>query len=439
MSQTRHASSSMGADQPHRILVVGGSYAGLSFATSMLDHIAGKPTRPTHVPLPDFAGKTSRRGVELTLLDERDGFFHTVGAPLAHVDRKHVVPFWKEFSVFNELQNPAIKMVRGHIEKLDCEAKTARYTKFGSGETAQQEYDHVVMATGLSRKWPIVPDSHDKEGYVKDALKHIETIEASERVVVIGGGMLTPPFQAQCLYFHTNSLTPTGAVGIEIAAEIKVSNPAVTVTLIHSHDKLLSNEPLPDEFKAKTLTTLHEEGVEVILSQRAQIHDNHNPTKRVELANGTILEAGIVINATTKSTPNTSSLPSTVLNEAGYVKITPQMTFPTSTANSASHIALGDIVAWSGIRRAGGAMFMGQVAASNVFSNILAAEDTEGKFENVQTAIPPMPPMMGLAVGTQALGYTGPGTDIGGGKEMMAHLFGDDLALKSEFCLFLLC
>ena len=53
-----------------------------------------------------------------------------------------------------------------------------------------------------------------------------------------------------------------------MAAELKVVEPSQKVTLIHLRDKLLSSEPLPDEFKDRTLSVLREAGVEVMLNDR---------------------------------------------------------------------------------------------------------------------------------------------------------------------------
>lgn len=221
-------------------------------------------------------------------------------------------------------------------------------------------------------------------------------------------------------------------MGIEVAAELKVNNPTITVTLIHSRDKLLSNEPLPDEFKDKALDLMREEGVHVLLNQRATVHVSEDgKMKRVQLTNGSVIEAGAVINATAKSPPNTTALPSEALNEDGCVKITSHLNLPAGIPNNTSHFAVGDIVAWSGIKRAGAAMFMGQIAAANVYSNILASEDAA--LGNQQSEYPEYPAMMGLAVGTQAIGYGGPGTNVEFGKKTMEDLFGPDLAWTSEF------
>jgi NADH dehydrogenase FAD-containing subunit len=53
-----------------------------------------------------------------------------------------------------------------------------------------------------------------------------------------------------------------------MAAELKLVHPSKSVMLIHSHEKLLSAEPLPEDLKDKTLELLEEGGVEVLLGQR---------------------------------------------------------------------------------------------------------------------------------------------------------------------------
>jgi hypothetical protein len=50
-----------------------------------------------------------------------------------------------------------------------------------------------------------------------------------------------------------------------MAAEIKLVYPDQTVTLIHSRDKLLSSEPLPDFFKETSLAELKETCSEALI------------------------------------------------------------------------------------------------------------------------------------------------------------------------------
>ena len=74
---------------------------------------------------------------------------------------------------------------------------------------------------------------------------------------------------------------------------------------------------------------------------------------------------------------------------------------------------------------------MGQVAAVNIWANILNSEDETLKLGHVE--LPDWPNVMGLAVGKQALGYGGPGTEVTYGTQTLAEIFGDDLAWSSEF------
>lgn len=120
-------------------------------------------------------------------------------------------------------------------------------------------------------------------------------------------------------------LTPdSGAVGIEMAAELKLIYPDLKVTLIHSREKLLSSEPLPDEFKDRALAVLKEGGVEVIMGRRVTettaVDADHF---KLTLSDGTQIVAGQVVNAISRSVPTSSFLPSAILDSTGHVKVQP--------------------------------------------------------------------------------------------------------------------
>lgn len=111
-----------------------------------------------------------------------------------------------------------------------------------------------------------------------------------------------------------------------MASEIKVVEPWQKVTLVHSRDKLLSAEPLPDDFKDKSLEALQQAGVKVILGQRvidttATQTDDRSKSWRLTLSGGQQIAAGHVITAISRSTPTSTYLPSAALDKDGYVKI----------------------------------------------------------------------------------------------------------------------
>ena len=105
------------------------------------------------------------------------------------------------------------------------------------------------------------------------------------------------------------------------------------------------------------------------------------------------------------------------------------MHFSSAVPNAARHYAIGDVAAWSGIRRSGAGMAMGRVAATNILSSILQDEDPTRKSHTVD--FPEVPPMMVLAVGSQAIWY-GPKVGMKWGKEVMKETFGSDLGWDSE-------
>lgn len=117
-----------------------------------------------------------------------------------------------------------------------------------------------------------------------------------------------------------------GAVGIEMAAELKMVQPQLKVTMVHSRDKLLSSEPLPDEVKDRALELLREAGVEVRMSTRLEgteeVVDGEGKTcTRVTFDSGETMLADKVVMAVSRAVPTTTYLPSEVLDEEGYVRI----------------------------------------------------------------------------------------------------------------------
>lgn len=113
-----------------------------------------------------------------------------------------------------------------------------------------------------------------------------------------------------------------------MAAELRVVEPSLNVTLIHSRERLLSSEPLPDSFKDRTAAVVREGGVELILGHRVNEiipinKEDEKPLYRLKLSDGSEMLAGHVISAISHGTPSTKFLPPTSCDEHGYVHITP--------------------------------------------------------------------------------------------------------------------
>ncbi|KAL4806919.1 hypothetical protein BDV18DRAFT_160082 [Aspergillus unguis] len=391
--------------QPFRVLIVGGSYAGLAAALNLVDLCHGRRHRFSITERDN--GTRKRIPVQVTLVDPRDGFYHLIGQPLALASQKFAESFWIKYSDIAALQTPEIRCVQGHIDSLDCAEKTATIQTATGVET--EHYDYMVTCTGLQREYPSSPRSKTREDYLAEVAEHLANVrDALKGVAIIGGG----------------------AVGIEIASETKLLHPDVPVTLIHSRAGLLSSEPLPASFSAKALEVLQNSGVDTVLGARVTSISGKNDqgVSTLTLSTGQTLTASHVINAVSRFTPTAPKyLPSGICDEEGYIRIKPTLEFPSDGSIPPSiagdHYAAGDIARWSGVKRAGAAMHQGHYAARNIHQKMMSRiYGTSPEFMQLDE----VEPGMGLAVGKSAVAYF-PSMGLSHGEETRELFFQGDL------------
>lgn len=178
----------------------------------------------------------------------------------------------------------------------------------GSGAATVVDYDYFCAATGYRRVWPVVPQSLTYKEYLYETQRHISAVGNAEHGFLVAGG---------------------GAVGIEMAAELKLAMPHIKVTLVHSRDRLLSAEGLSDECKDAALRLLREADVEVLLNHRLESHEMLESAGGVtrylaKFENGNTIETGVVIVGVSQSVPATEYFPAVALDGSGRVKIRPK-------------------------------------------------------------------------------------------------------------------
>ncbi|EXJ79477.1 hypothetical protein A1O1_08741 [Capronia coronata CBS 617.96] len=391
-----------GRMRPFKVLILGGSYGGLGTALNLLDLCNGRSARFSAAQVePHDHGKIP---VDITIVDERDGYYHLISSPLALASATFAPKVWTKFAEIPALKH--VNFVQGSVRTVDPKSRRATVSDTTTGSLRELSYDFLVAATGLRRVWPVVPQSFTRESYLVETDSQIRKVrDAQEGVVVIGGG----------------------AVGIEMAAEIKMVMPDQKVTLIHSRDKLCSAEPLPDEFKETCRTKLHEAGVDTILGERVleteHVSEDGKSVSVLKLSSGRVIRAGEVIYAISRSSPTSQYLPPTAVDEDGYVKITPSLHFPSEISNSQYHFAVGDMAKWSGIKRCGSAMHQGQYAAQNIHQLMLGeTQGTKPEFMELSE----VPAMMAIAIGKQGVAYY-PTEGTKSGEDVLQTFFEDDL------------
>jgi hypothetical protein len=128
----------------------------------------------------------------------------------------------------------------------------------------------------------------------------------------------------------------------------------------------------------------------------------------------------------------------------------------TNIPNGTNHFGVGDIAAWSGIKRCGAALHMGNAAAINIhqfllkahYASLLPSENLttssqipEGNLESKEAREnfvpkfqewPEVPPMIAIAIGKQAALWDKEDRTKCGEEEMQM-MFQNDLGWQSEF------
>jgi NADH dehydrogenase FAD-containing subunit len=326
---------------------------------------------------------------------------------LALADEAYAHKCWVKYGELAALKTPKITMIQGKATKVYPSSKRVTILETAAQTPRNLAYDYLVVATGLRRVWPVVPQSLHRKQYLGEAGAHISAVSgARDGVVVVGGG----------------------AVGIEMAAELKTAHPGVRVTLVHSREKLLSSEDLPDECKDRALELVRDAGVETIMGRRLASTKEvtraggHKVTE-ITFSDGIKMEASVVIMAVSRPVPSTEFLPKEALDHEGLIKARSEMRFAGNIPNADVHFGVGDAIKWSGIKRCGAAMHMGYFAAHNIHELILEKlNGTAPKFLELGE----VPPMIGLAVGKKAMSYS-PSQGVDSGEEVMRAYFGDDL------------
>ncbi|TIC31515.1 FAD/NAD(P)-binding domain-containing protein [Wallemia mellicola] len=178
------------------------------------------------------------------------------------------------------------------------------------------EFDYMVYALGSIMPVSLQMDQKTlKDGTKASGIEWLQhrqrVIEQNDRVVVAGGG----------------------ALGIQLATDIKNTYPNKTVTLIHSRDRLLPRfDAQMHDIIFESLTKL---GVETILQDRIELgsnttldFDGHVEEKRVFTRAGKRIECDLVLMCTGQK-PNTELIrqlsPSSIDPQTNLVKVTRSM------------------------------------------------------------------------------------------------------------------
>ena len=209
-------------DDAKNVVVVGGSFAGLEVAKRLAE------TLPT--------------GFRLVLIEKNSHFNYLFHFPRFSVVQGHertaFVPF--DNLVTKNAPNGIFTQIRSTVTSV-----SDGLVHLSSGETI--DFEVLVLATGALQPPPAKVVSTDREEGCAEFRAVQQQIKESTSIAVIGAG----------------------AVGVELASDIKDFYPDKKVALIHSRGQVMNR--FPKRLHDAVLPALEELGVRVILNERPVI------------------------------------------------------------------------------------------------------------------------------------------------------------------------
>lgn len=229
----------------------------------------------------------------------------------------------------------------------------------------QIPFDYVVLATGTRLSKPAAMDSDEKLPSVEYLQKHQADVKKSKSILIVGGG----------------------AVGVQMATDLKEYYPEKDVTVVQSRPRVMPNfHPKLHDLVKKRFDEL---GVRLVTGSRVVIPPEGFPNDGtpfdVKLTNGSTESTGFVILATGQTpnnqmvanlTPSTPNDPSVINPDNGFLRIRPTMQLLDQKYSNI--FAVGDIADTGAQKAARPGSAQAAVVAKNILSLIEGkkAEDT---------------------------------------------------------------
>ncbi|KAF8891929.1 FAD/NAD-P-binding domain-containing protein [Gymnopilus junonius] len=286
------------------IVIVGGGGAGSQIARALSQQLE--------------AGSHS-----ITVIESREFFTHYPGclrmlvSDRDHLEETALIPLDKLFPSGNG------KLVRAYISSISQNDK-GQGGKVTTDGGNVYNYDILVLAPGNVWEGPLAFPSSRKAA-VAFVEEWREKIKKSKGIAIVGGG----------------------AVGCELAGEIRDIYPEKSLSVIQRESQLLVST-YPDKFRADVQRRLAERDIRVITNDEIQDIFEY-PAERVATRKGTFVDADLVIPCR-GGHPNTgfiSSLGENLLTSAGCVKVDQYL----QVQGKPGVFAAGDIIEWAEVKQ----------------------------------------------------------------------------------------
>ena len=287
------------------ILILGGSYGGVSTAHYLLKHV-----------VPHLPNSSTYRVI---LISSSSQAMCRPACPRALISDdlfpqdKLFVSIPRVFEQYNNT-NEKFRFIRGTATNVDHVQRTVQVTA-ASGNTETIEYHALVIATGASTASPLLGLNRD-ENYLRESWAVFRRALSSAKTIVIAGGGPAGMETAGELGEHLN-----GRAGLRSST---LANPKVSITVVTAGSKILPalRPAIADKaegYLAKVGVTVIKNARVVAVTPSGAGRDDVTSKATITLENGKTLDADLYI-PTTGITPNTSCLHESLLAPDGRVE-----------------------------------------------------------------------------------------------------------------------
>ncbi|KAL2076043.1 hypothetical protein VTL71DRAFT_986 [Oculimacula yallundae] len=295
----------MADNKPKKIVILGGSYGGISTAHSLLKHVLPKLPKPS-----DY---------EVILISTSSQVLCRPACPRAMISddlfdqTKLFVDIAKQFEGYPK-EN--FRFIHGSATELDHETRKVSF-KLENGEVGSVSYHALVIATGASTVSPLLGLNGDAKDLKAEWEAFRAALPTAKTIAISGGGPAGIEVAGELgeyLNGHPGwfSKTPTPKVSITVYTASSQILPALRPSIAQDAEALLSK--LGVTIVKNTRVT----SVEPLKGGEIQV-----PSKvGLTLSNNTKVEADLYIHATGTS-PNTSFLHSSLLTPSKRVETNP--------------------------------------------------------------------------------------------------------------------
>ncbi len=249
---------------------------------------------------------------------------------------------WIPFDRFRALDG--VRTVHGTLTGLDLDSRTVT-VRGGDGSSVDEPFDALVISTGVANGFWRTPNLQSHKDIGDDLRSTHDRLADARSVIVVGGG----------------------AAAISSAAQIATTWPDKRVDLYFPGERALPSHH-PRTWN-KVRQRLSDAGVRMHPGHRAVIPDGFScdeiTDEPVRWSTGQAqASADAVVWAIGRVRPNTEWLPAELLDEQGFVRVTPQLQVP----GHPNVFAVGDVAATdplrSSARNRGDGVLAGNVRAA---------------------------------------------------------------------------